>query len=116
MNVLGIQAPPQQVTQESASRLGSVLDRLWDSVTSGGSLEKLAIFLLLGLALYALSRVIRRAIEVHIDDINQRHRLRKVVTYTLWIALALSGVTLFAENLAGSTSTHDAVSKSEAGS
>jgi len=100
MNVFSIQTPPQRAAQESASRLGSVLDSLWASITSGGSLEKLAIFLLLGLALYGLSRVIRRGIEGHIEDVNQRHQLRKVVTYTLWIALVVAGVTLFAENLA----------------
>jgi small-conductance mechanosensitive channel len=100
MNVLGIQTPPARAAQESASQVGAFADWLWDSVTAGGSLEKLVIFLLLGLALYGLSRIIRRAIEGHIEDVNQRHQLRKVVTYTLWIALVVSGVTLFAENLA----------------
>lgn len=86
--------------QESASEVQGILDRLWASVTGGGSLEKLAIFLLVGLALYGLSRLIRRGIEAHIEDVNQRHQLRKIVTYTFWIALVTAGVTLFAENLA----------------
>lgn len=76
------------------------MERFWTSITGGGALEKLAIFLLLGLALYGLSRLIRRNIDAHIEDVNQRHQLRKVVTYTFWIALAVAGVTLFAENLA----------------
>ena len=100
MNPFVIQTPPARAAQESASKVGAFADRLWDSITAGGSFEKLAIFLLLGLALYGFSRVIRRAIEAHIEDVNQRHQLRKVVTYTLWISLVVAGVTLFAENLA----------------
>jgi small-conductance mechanosensitive channel len=95
-----IQTLPIRAAQESASEVQGILDRLWVSVTGGGSLEKLVIFLLVGLALYGLSRLIRRGIEAHIEDVNQRHQLRKIVTYTFWIALATAGVTLFAENLA----------------
>jgi len=100
MSELGIQTPPVRAAQETASDMSGTIERFWASITSGGALEKLAIFLLLGLALYGSSRLIRRSIDAHIEDVNQRHRLRKVVTYTFWIALAVAGVTLFAENLA----------------
>jgi small-conductance mechanosensitive channel len=78
-----------------------VLERIWGDLTSIGVLEKLILLVLIGAALYGLSRLIRRGIDAHIEDVNQRHQLRKVVTYTFWIALTVAAVTLFAEPLAG---------------
>ncbi len=77
-----------------------VLNRIWESVTQGGVLEKLAILFIIAIALWALSRLVRRGIDSHIEDVNQRHQLRKVVTYVFWIALVATGVILFAERLA----------------
>jgi small-conductance mechanosensitive channel len=94
-----MQTPIQQA-QEQASQVGGVLERVWTAITSVGALEKLAIFVIVWLALYGLSRLIRRGIDAHIDDIGQRHQLRKVVTYGFWVALVGAGVILFAERLA----------------
>ncbi len=99
MSVTTIQAPIQRA-QEQASAVQGVMGRLFDSLASGGALEKLAIFVLVGFALYALSRLLRRGIDAHIEDINQRHQLRKIVAYGFWIALVAASVVLFAERLA----------------
>lgn len=99
MNIPTLQTPAQRV-QGQASDLPQTLRRIWDGLTSGGVLEKLVILILVALALYGLSRLLRRGIEHHIEDINQRHQLRKIVTYFFWIILALIGLTLFAERLA----------------
>ena len=97
---LAIQTPPVQAAQEEASKLPTQLARIWDAVTAGGVIDELVVFLLAALALYALSRLTRRGIEFHIEDINKRHQLRKFVTYIFWIALVTVAVTLFAERLA----------------
>jgi small-conductance mechanosensitive channel len=99
MSVLATQTPLQQA-QEQAARLPQVLQRLWTALTSGGILEQLLILLLISVALYALSRVMRRGIDRHIEDVNRRHQLRKIVTYGFWTALVIAAVTLFAERLA----------------
>lgn len=85
---------------EPARRLPQALDRVWESLTTAGALERLLILLLIGAALYALSRLIRRGIDAHIEDVNQRHQLRKVITYLFWIGLAVAAVTLFVERSA----------------
>jgi small-conductance mechanosensitive channel len=90
----------QRVAQETASEVQGALARIIASLTSGGTLEKIAILILIAFGLYALSRLLRRGIDAHIEDINQRHQLRKVVTYVFWIALAVIAVALFAERLA----------------
>jgi small-conductance mechanosensitive channel len=94
-----IQTPIQRA-QEGAEQVPGIMDRFWEAVSAGGSLEKIAIFFLLAAAFWGLSRLIRRGIDHHIEDINQRHQLRKVVTYVFWIALVTAGVVLFAERLA----------------
>jgi small-conductance mechanosensitive channel len=99
MSVTVIQTPVQRA-QEQASQVGGVMERAWTAFTSVGALEKLAIFVIVWLALYGLSRLVRRAIDAHIEDITQRHQLRKVVTYGFWVALVGAGVILFAERLA----------------
>lgn len=91
---------PIEAAQEEARRLPGALDSIWGAMTSGGIVEKLVILFLIGLALYGASRLTRRAIDVHIQDVNQRHQLRKVVTYVFWIAITITVVTLFAERLA----------------
>ncbi|MGD8697725.1 MAG: mechanosensitive ion channel family protein, partial [Gemmatimonadales bacterium] len=83
-----------------AARLPRQLVRIWDAITTGGVIDELLVFLLAALALYALSRLTRRGIESHIEDINKRHQLRKFVTYIFWITLITVAVTLFAERLA----------------
>jgi small-conductance mechanosensitive channel len=94
-----LQRAPADLVQEEGGRLVSVFRRLWASVQEGGSLEKLAIFVLLGVALWLLSRVVRRGINHQIQDVNRRHQLRKIVNYSFWIVLAVSAVTLFFERL-----------------
>lgn len=94
------QTPPLDAAQRGASELSDVLGRIWVSVTGGGFVEKLAILLLIGLALSLASRLIRRSIAAHIEDVNRRHQLRKIVNYGFWISLATAAVTLFAERLA----------------
>ncbi|UCF18488.1 MAG: mechanosensitive ion channel family protein [Gemmatimonadota bacterium] len=101
MSLPVLQTTPASIAQEETKRLPQVLDGVWRSLTTIGVLEKLAILLLIGAALYGLSRLIRRGIDAHIEDVNQRHQLRKIVTYAFWIALAVAAVTLFAEPLAG---------------
>ncbi|HSG82215.1 MAG TPA: mechanosensitive ion channel domain-containing protein [Gemmatimonadota bacterium] len=99
MRYLLIQTPIQRA-QEGAQSLPGAMGRIWSSITQGGALEKIAILLLFVGAFWAASRVVRRAIDVHIEDVNQRHQLRKVVTYAFWIALVTAAVVLFAERLA----------------
>ncbi len=91
---------PVEAAQNQAGRLTRALESIWGAMTSGGVLEKLIILSLIGLALYGASRLTRRAIDVGIQDVNQRHQLRKVVTYVFWIAIIVAVVTLFAERLA----------------
>lgn len=91
---------PVQRAQEQASQFQGFLGRLWEAITSVGALEKLAIFVIIWLALYGVSRLLRRGIDAHIDEITRRHQLRKIVSYGFWIALAGAGVILFAERLA----------------
>lgn len=100
MSMPAIQATPVQMAQEEAAKIPQLLGRMWAALTGGGALEKLAILLVIGLALYALSRLIRRGIDAHIQDVNQRHQLRKIVGYSFWVALAITAITLFAERLA----------------
>ncbi|MDP2578026.1 MAG: mechanosensitive ion channel family protein [Candidatus Palauibacterales bacterium] len=99
MHILGGLQTPTQVAQEGASQLSGAVGRLWDAILSGGSLEKVVIFFLVFGALYALSRVTRRSINRQIEDVKRRHELRKIVNYIFWIALAVAGVALFAEQL-----------------
>lgn len=94
-----VQRNPIGIAQERAAELPGAVRRIWESITGVGFLEQLAIFILVYVALYALTRVVRRAIDAHIEDINKRHQLRKIVGYTFWIALVVAGVTLFAERL-----------------
>jgi small-conductance mechanosensitive channel len=74
--------------------------RIWTAITAGGVIEEIIILLLTAVALYAISRLTRRGIDSHIEDINKRHQLRKVVTYVFWIALITVAISLFAERLA----------------
>ncbi len=103
MTTMTVQARPQtpiETAQESARGLPGVLQHLVDAFSGGGALERLLILLLIGVALYAVSRLIRRGIDHHIEDVNRRHQLRKVVNYSLWVTLAIVALTLFAERLA----------------
>lgn len=100
MIVRAPQATPLQQAQERASDVQGILARLWSSLTGGEFPEKLAILLLIGFGLYALSRLIRRGIDAHIEDVNKRHQLRKIVTYAFWITLAGAALVLFAERFA----------------
>jgi small-conductance mechanosensitive channel len=94
------QTTPMQAAQDRAAEAQEVLGRIWTSIVGSGFPEKLAVFLLIAFAFYAASRLLRRAIDAHIEDVNKRHQLRKIVTYTFWISLAIAGVVLFAERLA----------------
>ena len=89
-----------QTIPEAVARTPEAFGRLWSVMTAGGVVEKLIILALIAFALYGLSRLVRRGIDSYIEDVNQRHQLRKIVTYAFWIALTISAVTLFAERLA----------------
>jgi len=99
MSLTVLQTPIQRA-QEHASEVEGVLGRLWTAITSGGALENLVIFVVLWIALYTLSRLLRRGIDAHIDEITRRHQLRKIVSYGFWITLVGAGIVLFAERLA----------------
>jgi small-conductance mechanosensitive channel len=90
----------QQTVPEEVARAPEAFGRLWSAMTAGGVLEKLIILALIAFALYGLSRLVRRGIDTYIEDVKQRHQLRKIVTYAFWIALTIAAVTLFAERLA----------------
>ena len=94
------QTPPIRAARDEAAKIPGSVGRIWESITGVGALEKFAIFLLVGLALYLLTRVVRRAIDAQIEDVKQRHQLRKVTGYSFWITLAIAAVVLFAERLA----------------
>lgn len=100
MWMLSGQVTPADQAREQASKVPQAFEQIWRSLTSGGALERLLILVLIAAGLYGLSRLIRRGIEAHIQDINQRHQLRKVVTYILWIALVVAAITLFFERSA----------------
>jgi small-conductance mechanosensitive channel len=91
---------PIERAQEQASQVEGAVGRLWTALTSAGGLEKLVVFIIIWLALWGLSRLIRRGIDSHIDEVARRHQLRKVVTYGFWIGLVGAAVILFAERLA----------------
>lgn len=97
---IGAIQTPIDAAQEGASQFSELLGRVWVVMTGGGVLEKLAIFFLIGLGIYAATTLIRRAIEANIEDVKRRHQLRKIVRYAFWIALVTTGLTLFAERLA----------------
>lgn len=99
MSLARFQTPALETAQDEASRVSQALERIGAALTSGGSLEKLLILLIVGLSLYGLTRVVRRAINTHIADVNQRHQIRKFVTYAFWILLVLVTIGLFAERL-----------------
>ncbi len=63
--------------------------------------EKVLVFLVIALLLYLLTRICRRLLRVHIEDVNRRHILRKWITYGYVVLLALVGIALFADALAG---------------
>lgn len=99
MTLLFLQGTPIEIAQEQGGRLTAVLERLGSAIREGGSLEKLAIFLLIILALYGLTRLTRRGINRHIEEVNRRHQLRKVVNYGFWIALVIATISLFFERI-----------------
>ncbi len=63
--------------------------------------QKILVFLALAAVLYALTRLAHRQLNVHIEDVNRRHTLRKWIAYAYAILLALIAVALFAESLTG---------------
>ncbi|MEX2582873.1 MAG: mechanosensitive ion channel domain-containing protein [Gemmatimonadota bacterium] len=63
--------------------------------------EKLLVFLAFAFLFYLLSRLARRAIGDHIEDINRRHVLRKWITYAYVFLLLLVAIALFADWLTG---------------
>lgn len=63
--------------------------------------QKILVFLALAAVLYALTRLARRQLNVHIQDVNRRHTLRKWIAYVYAVLLVLVGVALFAESLTG---------------
>lgn len=99
MKLSFLQVTPAEFAQEQGGRLARTLENIWSAIRAGGSLEKLAIFLLVVAALYAVSRLVRRGINRHIEDVNRRHQLRKIVNYGFWITLAIATVALFFERV-----------------
>lgn len=73
----------------------------WRDLYIHGAGQKLLAFLAIAVLLYLLSRVARRQITIHIEDINRRHAMRKWVAYSYAFLLVVFGVALFAESLTG---------------
>ena len=63
--------------------------------------EKLLAFVVMALAVYALTRLVRRLIRDNIEDINRRHILQKYSSYLAGFLLFVCGVALFADSLQG---------------
>lgn len=90
---------PSSVTQGQGGKIATALETIWQALKQGGTLQNLAIFILVAVALYGLARLIRRGINRQIEDVNRRHQLRKAINYVLWVILAVVGVALFFQRL-----------------
>jgi small-conductance mechanosensitive channel len=73
----------------------------WRDLYLHDASQKLLVFVVLAVLLYLLMRVVRRQVTDDIEDINRRHRARKWIGYGYFALLALLGVALFADALAG---------------
>lgn len=63
--------------------------------------QKLIVFVLCALILYILARVARGLISEHIEEVNRRHSLKKLINYIFALLLVLTGIALFADRLLG---------------
>lgn len=73
----------------------------WRDVYLHGFLEKLVVFLILALLLYAVVRLARGQIREQIEDVNRRHTLAKWVGYGYALVLVAIGLALFSGALTG---------------
>lgn len=63
--------------------------------------EKLVVFIALALLFYLITRLARQQAGRHIEDVNQRHTIRKWIGYGYASLLVLTAIALFADALAG---------------
>lgn len=63
--------------------------------------QKVLVFLAFAALLYLVYRIGRRLVSSEIEDINQRHTLRKWIKYAYIVLLASIGIALFADALTG---------------
>jgi small-conductance mechanosensitive channel len=73
----------------------------WRDVYLHDVSQKLLVFVVLALLLYLLMRLLRGQVTEQIEEINRRHQVRKWVGYGYAVLLALLGIALFADALAG---------------
>ncbi len=73
----------------------------WRDIYLHDSSQKLLVFLAFAVLFYLLSRLVQRQVGQSIKDVNLRHTLRKWIKYSYVILLFLTGISLFADALAG---------------
>ena len=73
----------------------------WRDIYLHTGAQKLLVFVALAVLLYFLYRLVRRSVATHIEDVNQRHVLRKGAMYGYVVVLLLLAVALFADLLTG---------------
>lgn len=73
----------------------------WRDLYLQSALEKSLVFLLCAVLLYLVTRLIRRAINANIADVNRRHQLRTWSNYGFASLLLLVGMAMFGNWLAG---------------
>lgn len=98
-----MQLPPQAQTNDTLGvPLPDMVER-WRDIYAHDVGQKLILFFVFALFVYALSRVARRLVAQQIEDVNRRHALRKAIGYILTALLVLFAFALFADSLAGFT-------------
>lgn len=73
----------------------------WRDAYLQDGVEKLVLFIVLVLVLYALRRLARREVNRQIEDVNRRHTLRRAIGRGYAVTVVLVGIALFAESLTG---------------
>lgn len=73
----------------------------WRDVYLGDASQKLLVFLALAVLLYLVMRLLRTQVGDQIEEINRRHQVRKWLGYGYVALLAMLGLALFADALAG---------------
>ena len=94
--------PNTQTSDTLVVPLPDVVER-WRDLYANDLGQKAILFLAFALFVWAVSRVARRLVGEHIEDVNRRHALRKGIGYLLTALLVLFAFALFADSLAGFT-------------
>ena len=95
-----IQLPAADDTAEIEVPLPSVIER-WRDLYLHDISQKILVFLALAALLYFLMRLGRRFASEHIEEVNRRHLLRKLIGYAYAVLLVFLALALFADALAG---------------